>query len=124
MCSQPKVLRSLSCHKQLIDSPLLSGLRVTANFGGRKPIECVIISWMNSHELALQVRGEFSDFQSMRSRNPGDFITVGLGSCCFFQIEETLVPTRHLNSFIAETGNPLTDAVKAVEWCLIARKLG
>ena len=60
----------------------------------------------------------------MRSRNPGDLITVGLGSCCFFQIEETLVPTRHLNSFVAETGNPLTNAVKAIKRCLIARKLG
>ena len=60
----------------LLDGPFAAGFGIAAYFGGGKAVEDFVVSGMRSNELPLDVRGKFSDDETVGLAF--DFIAIGL----------------------------------------------
>ena len=83
-----------------------------------------MVGGVGGDELALQVAGQFGDFQAMLTDPAFQLIGVGFGGGAFFQVDQAAVPSRDLYAFVAEAGHIFTDSIEGVEGGFVSHELG
>ena len=120
---EPKVLRSLGAHAQLLDRPGVPLFRLAVNRWRCEGVEPLVENRIDRDELSLQVRGQFGDGNSLLASHAGDLIAIRLRRSGFCQIEQASIPTRDLHALVAETGGPSANRLPGIEGCGVTRKL-
>jgi hypothetical protein len=107
----------------LIHGPGLTCFGIATNFRSGKSVEGFVIGRIYGNQLALQVRRELCDLDTILTRNPDQLFAIGARLGGFGQIKNPSVPTGYLNPGIAAVCRPFCDPVPRVERCFITGKL-
>ncbi len=120
---EPEILRGARRLQHLLHGPLLALLRFATHLLGREAVERFVVRRMHGDELALQMRRQLCDLQTLLSEHAFHFVAVRLALRRALEIEQPRFPRRNLHGFEAEPRRPLADGAQRVERRRIAREL-
>src|SRR5579885_2744146 len=123
VCFQAKIRRRLRGPAKLLFRPGLACLGIATNAGSGKAVEGDIVSGMDRHKLALEVRGELGDLQFVTRRCGLQLLAVGFALGRALEIEQTGIPSGDLHTRIAESRGPDANRIETVERSHIRSKL-
>ena len=77
---------------------------------------------MHGHQLALQMRGDFGEFNAVLGSYGAQIVAIGLRMGGAFQINQPCVG-RNLDAFVAKACGPTGQAVQGMEGCFVTEEL-
>ena len=109
---------------QLLHRPLRSGLGIVPDFGRGKTVKLGIVGRVHSHQLSLQMGGEFSDLQSGFLDDPPYLIGISFAFSRLFEVQAPWIPGGYLYTGKSQALGPFTDRGQCIERGFLPHELG